>query len=228
MLPKEIEVLDLKYIMDTSGEQKKYVGRLPEQKYIDEVYHLKRVLQLIFLPDYRFKYGSERERNIITNSRFGDMFDIIYEDAPKNELKKYACLVDLSSSSKFYNNYAGVNKVIESTDINKLEIELRKIQVNEYPFSISENIHWLCTRQNNKWNLAIFNNEGIGRTVDKGDVVIKDAAEDIKIRIDNSIKSITEMQTGEVLYAIEKLDENTFGVTIPAGGLILLELNQIY
>ena len=223
VLPKEIEVLDLKYIMDTSGEQKNYVGRLPERKYLDKVYHLKKVLQLIFLPNYRFKYGSERERNIITNSRFGDMFDIIYEDAPKSELEKYAYLVDLNSSSKFYNNYVGGNKVIESTDINKLEIDLIKIQANEYPFRISGNIHWLCTRQKNKWNLAIFNNEGIERTVEKGDVIIEDASVDIKIKFDSSIKSITELQTGEDFHAIEKLDENTFAATVSAGDFILLE-----
>lgn len=220
VLPREFEVVDLDYINDPDSDI--YLGRSLDVETKVSFGHVKDTLRLIYA---RCGKAFGNEGHALTNSRFGDFFDVIYEDAGEQTLSKYAYLVDASSDGGFAKFVSGRNhRVLESADIDMLQQRLGKIIKTDLPCNVSGNAHWLLSRSYDKWFLAIFNNEGVERSVEKGDYLLNQA--DIKATI-----SFKEEPRGlrilkcwpAAKHALRRQEDGTYDCIIPAGGFYILE-----
>lgn len=80
----------------------------------------------ICLPCYNTEPGNEG--HTLTNSRFGDLFDILYEDMPDSVYEKYDCLIDASPEGGFAARMGRRFKVLESRDLDAMEAQLHKLE----------------------------------------------------------------------------------------------------
>ena len=128
--------------------------------------HIEDVLKLAFVR-YGTAYGNEG--HTITNSRFGDVFDIIYEDAGDETLAKYEYLIDATSEGSFIKAKQGTDlKILDSADLSYLEQKLKELIKSVMPCYVDD-LHWLVSYdENGKRYLSIFNNEGNERSFEKG------------------------------------------------------------
>jgi hypothetical protein len=213
VLPDEHEIVD--YIFLAEPEHK-YIERPllseDEQKMVN---HVRNVLKLIY-GEGETVYGNEAHS--MTNSEFGDSFDIIYESS-QNAFSNYKYLIDMSYDSTLKNKYNSLN-IIETSDIEGFKMELSNLMKNELPCMVEGNIHWLLNKKHDKWILAIFNNEGVKRSVEKGDEYLKEGNMSVKATFKNepNIKMIYGKDSD-----IEKIDENAYMVRIDSGSFVILE-----
>ncbi|MFA6287049.1 MAG: hypothetical protein WC661_06640 [Opitutaceae bacterium] len=219
VLPREFEAIDLRYIND--AEAGHYLGRELDAGVKAAFEHLKGVLRLIYA---RTGTGFGNEGHIITNSRFGDFFDVIHEDAGEEAFSKYTWLVDAGREGAFARSAsAAKHKVLESADVDQLKHRLEAIIDAEFPCMVSGGAHWLLNRCGDKRLLSLFNNEGVERTVEKGDVLIAEAEITAIIRFKNKPASLRILK-GTPEITLTKKDDGTYGCKIPAGGFAVIEL----
>ena len=184
------------------------------------VNHAEDVLKFFFGRNEDETYGNEG--HVLTNSRFGDMFDIIYEDAPKEVFKKYDMLIDASYDGGFLaeNKNLGI-KIVSSHSFDTLARKVNEEACKVLPVTVS-GLHWVLSDGEGKRYLTIFNNEGNNRTLELGDDVMHEAdmTVAVKFNIPNSFKCV---KCGTDKVKIEKKDDNTYFVTIPAAGFGIFE-----
>ncbi|OGV52058.1 MAG: hypothetical protein A2017_03650 [Lentisphaerae bacterium GWF2_44_16] len=217
ILPRSFEAVDLGYI--ANPDRQEYVGRILTGTLKESFENIRKILALIYVRNGKI-YGNEG--HAITNSRFGDFFDVIYDDLNSEVYKKYDCLVDATYGNAFSRSdtATGLN-VLAGSDIELLADEVNRLIGKKSPCVVSGEVHWMLSRGNDKWFLSIFNNEGVGRSAAKGDYLIREADKDAEIvfrQIPANLNVIASLNGN-----IEKKDGNTFISTVKAGGFLILE-----
>jgi hypothetical protein len=190
-----------------NGEDQDYFG------------HIEDVLRLFYV-QYGETYGNEG--HVLTNSRFGDLFDIIYEDGDDRTLSRYAYLIDASKDGSFAKAHADrSHQILESSNLQALEAqvhELEKICMS----CVVDGLHWLVsTDENGQQYLTIFNNEGNTRDIAKGDTV--DHQADRRVMV--TFKSPAELRmvaSSGAGVTIENANCLHSFVTVPAAGFVVM------
>ncbi len=176
--------------------------------------HIEGVLTLLFnrVPDA--SYGNES--HVLTNGYFGDVFDIIYEDASDEALSRYEYLIDATAEGKFAKAKTGSShKILASADTGALKAELDRLIPNVMPIYV-DGLHWLVsTDDKGRRFLAIFNNEGNLRTSAKGDELNHacDKRVNITLNVDGKL-DLFKPARGKM--DLEKTGDKTYAVTIEA------------
>lgn len=184
--------------------------------------HLERVIKLFFV--YNERLAEENEDHVITNSRFGDVVDIIYEDASDEALSRYEYLIDATKNSDFLRAKAGKGfKIIESHDLGKLETLLPSLIKETMPCYVDA-LHWLVsTDENGRRYLSIFNNSGNERDIKAGDIIHHEADRCVTVTFKEA-PELKKLVEGENMYVnIHKIDDVTYKVTVPATSFVIFE-----
>lgn len=158
----------------------------------------------------------------MTNSHFGDLFDIIYEDASDEVLGKYEALIDATPDSTFAKKKGRDFRVLESADFDKLERDIRTLAEEVMPVTVDK-LHWIVSKDaEGRRFLSIFNNEGNVRDSKIGDTLIREADARVKV----CFKEATEMKPIKFSsddVKVESADDKTCYVTVPAAGFAIFE-----
>ncbi|MBR4059683.1 MAG: hypothetical protein IKK03_07570, partial [Lachnospiraceae bacterium] len=182
--------------------------------------HLEDVLMLFFGRNGE-TYGNEG--HVITNSRFGDLFDIIYEDTNEEAMKQYDYLIDATESGAFASKMACSDfKVLRSDVLEELALNVERLIEEIMPVSVG-GLCWLVSEDDkNKRYLSIFNNEGNDRTNEKGDELHAEADQTVRIRFKDPVTP-SVVKEGNWTIKLQKVDERTYLAEIPATGFVVLE-----
>lgn len=191
-----------------SSEEKAYFG------------HIEDVLKLAFVR-YGTAYGNEG--HTITNSRFGDVFDIIYEDASDETLAKYEYLIDATSEGSFIKAKQGTDyKVLDSSDLAYFEQKLKELIKTVMPVYV-DGLHWLVSYdENGKRYLSVFNNEGNERSFEKGNTIYSEADKTVNVSF-NVPASLKPIKEGYAKADIQRKDDKNYLVTVPAASFVIFE-----
>ena len=187
-----------------------------EGKELEYYGHIEEVLMLAF---GRLDEEGGNEGHVMTNSRMGDLFDVIYEDAPKEAFARYSCLIDATKEGSFKKANPDLN-VLASDDIDLLEKQLNKLAEDVMPCTV-DGLHWLVSEdENGDKYLSIFNNEGNHRTFTKGDTI--DHTRDRLVTI--SGKAFNDPA---IVYATEgtelQKDGEYYKAFVPATGFMVIK-----
>ncbi|MBE6913299.1 MAG: hypothetical protein E7473_12335, partial [Ruminococcaceae bacterium] len=108
----------------------------------DETYfkQVEGVLNYIFQNDGK---GYGNENHTITNSRFGDVFDVVYEDTSPVALSKYEYLIDATPDGAFSKANTQY-KIIGSADLDKLREKLEEAIKEVMPIW-ADDLCWLVS-----------------------------------------------------------------------------------
>jgi hypothetical protein len=212
VLPDELEMFDLKYF---SNWHSHYLARESTDEESKIYEHVKKVFKLIF-GESRSVYGNEG--HVMTNSAFGDHFDIIYQSS-KTAYQNYDYLIDLSYNSSLKQN-CDSSKIIETADIEVFERELTDILKKELPCIVEGGIHWLLNKKKDKWIISLFNNEGVNRNSEKGDEFLTEGNVTVKIIFKETpnINLIFGENSG-----VRKLEDNIYICDIQSGDFAIYE-----
>ena len=188
-----------------------------EQEYFG---HVEDVLKLFFAR-YGEAYGNEG--HVITNSRFGDVVDIIYEDAGEETLNQYEYLIDATKNGDFIRAKVGSNlRILESADLEQLAVTVEKLIPEVMPVSVN-GLSWLVSVDNQKRNfLSIFNNEGNERSIYKGDVINTEADKTVTVTFKKPA-NLNVAREGSRAVTVQKVDDSTYCVEIPATSFVIIE-----
>ncbi len=194
-------------------------SELPKEEY--EYYrHIDTVLGFAFERSGK-EYGNEG--HVIANSHFGDVFDVIYEDASEEVLNKYEYLIDTTPDSSFAKKMQKTKfKVIESTDYDELIVKLKGLIKEVMPVYVSD-LCWLVSHDDKgRRYLSIFNNEGNIRNIYHGDFVDPNADRtvDVTFKVPTDIKVFKE---GNFPSEITKISDTSYKIKVPATAFIVME-----
>lgn len=223
VLPKAYSVVELTEELNT------YAFGLGKKKYMmadlnaeDQVYfgHVEDVLKLFFA---RFGEQYGNEGHVLTNSRIGDVVDIIYEDADDATLSQYAYLIDATKDGDFARAKAGSGvKILESADLEQLAVTMDKLIAEVMPVSV-DGLSWMVSVDDQKRNfLSIFNNEGNERSIYKGDTILHEADRTVTV----TFKEPTELKLireGYEKINVQKVDACTYKVEVPATSFVIFQ-----
>ena len=182
--------------------------------------HIEDVLSLFFERDGK-AYGNEG--HTITNSRFGDIADIIYEDAPDAVLSGYEYLIDATKAGTFAARRAGSGlRILESKDLEKLTRQVDELIEKVMPVWV-DGLHWLVsTDDKGRRFLTIFNNEGNTRTSQFGDVIDPEATKTVTINSGEKL-NLRVFKGSRVDPQITRLSDNRYSITLSGADFIILE-----
>ena len=221
VLPKKYSCMEIPdmYISHKLGDHRDVYMNSPltaeEKAYFG---HVEDVLKLVFS---RHEAEIGNEGHTITNSRFGDVFDIIYEDASDETLKGYAYLIDATKNGDFIKAKTGSDyKILESTDLMALEQKINELIKTVMPLWV-DGLHWLVsTDENGTRYLSIFNNEGNERSLEKGDIIHHEADRAVNVTF-NTAANLNVLKEGYAKADVEKLDDNKYRVNVPAASFVI-------
>ena len=219
VLPKEYSCIELPDIFTDwkLGEHNTtYLSSPLTQEEINFFGHVEDVLKLIFARVENIG----NEGHTLTNSRFGDLFDIIYEDTNDCALKKYDYLIDATKEGRFIKAKQGTDlKILDSADIEKLAREIREIEKAIMPAVVEGLPYIVSTNDKGERFVSIFNNEGNERDLSKGDILHAEADKKIKITFKDSVNPTVVASSiyAPVKVDIERIDDKSFNMVIPAG-----------
>lgn len=185
------------------------------------VNHAEDVLKFIYGRNEDKIYGTEG--HTLTNSRFGDLFDIIYADASDEVFAKYDALIDASHDGSFAEAKKGTSlKIFASNDFDKLAHEINEAASALLP-CVADNLHWiLSTDGEDRRFVTVFNNEGNNRNLTTGDDLISEAAADVTL----SFKAACTpkcIKHGTEAVTLTKVDDTTYTLHLPPAGFAILE-----
>ena len=224
VLPSEyacVEVTDIFGKYERGLRREKYMQKLMSDKERRVINHTDDVLGFIFGRDNDKIFGTEG--HTIANSRFGDLFDIIYEDAPDGAFKNYVALIDASIDGGFANakRNAGYN-ILTTDDLDKLEVEIKAITEQTLPCTV-DSLCWLLSGDEcGKRYVTVLNNEGNNRNLITGDDIIREADTNVTIRFKEPAE-LKCIKHGFDAPTVTKKDSKIYVVTIPSAGYAVFE-----
>ncbi len=216
-----IEILEPYWVPWNLGDRRTQYLKSPlsveESKYFG---HVEDVLKLIFAKNGG-TYGNEG--HVITNSRFGDHFDIIYADSSDDVFAKYDCLIDATPDGAFAKAKKSSSfKILKSTDLFKLESDLKALIPTLLPVYVDD-LCWLVSEDDKgRRLLSIFNNEGNERSIRFGDTV--DCRADRVVTV--TLKAPAELRVivnGNAKADVSKVSDTEYRIKVPAAGFVILE-----
>jgi len=181
----------------------------PERKAFNG--HIEDLINLIYEVD-----GGHigNEGHTLTNSRFGDLFDIIYEDADEKTFAKYAGLIDASPDGRVEKKLGGKYRVFGSDDLTKLEADIKEFSKEVLPVTVDK-LLWVVSEDEKGRYVSIFNNEGNYRARPEGDHVNHEADARVKVSF-REAASLEAIKLSSPDIRIEKADDTTYYVDVPA------------
>ena len=221
VLPKEYECVFVPNpfeVHEFGVHNDKYmdVALTPEEK--DFFGHIEDVLKLFFARNGK-TYGNES--HVLTNSRFGDVADIIYEDAAPETFARYKYLIDASPDGRFAKANPSY-KVVETGDFDKLTRDVDTLIAQTMPI-YADGLHWLVsTDDKGRRFLTVFNNEGNQRTTADGDVVNHNFDQNVTITL-NVPGQLQIFKDAREDIHLEKTGENTYCATVSAADFVIFE-----
>lgn len=222
VLPKEYECMELvgPYSEETVGKPRGvYMAYELQGEKKRRISHVEDVLKLLFSRCGTI-YGNES--HVMSNSRFGDLFDIIYEDAPDEVLKKYDALIDATADGDFAKAKGDTFRVLESGDLEKMADEINRLSKEVMPCTV-DSLHWLVsTDAQGRRFLSIFNNEGNERSVRRGDVLRKEADAKVKVTFRDAAQ-LSMLKASCDAVRLEQADDTTYYVEVPAAGFAIMQ-----
>lgn len=215
-----IEIFDMFHEWEFGKRRAEYLEYPLTESEIEYFGHVEDVLKFVFARVGK-EYGNEG--HVMTNSRFGDLFDIIYEDADMANLSKYDYLVDATKEGSFLKAKEGSGlKILDSADFDKLGQEIERLARGVMPVYV-DGLHWLVSTDEKGRNfLTIFNNEGNERDITAGDIIHSEADKKVKVEFKNA----TELKVNHEAVKkaeIKKVDDKTYNVVVPAAGYVVFE-----
>jgi hypothetical protein len=182
--------------------------------------HLESVIKLFFA--YNQRVAGENEDHVMTNSRFGDVVDIIYEDASLETFSRYDYLIDATKDGDFAKAKKGSGlRIIESGDVAALEATMPKLIAEIMPCYVDA-LHWLVsTDENGKRYLSIFNNSGNERDINVGDIVHREADRTVTVTFKEAVTPEKLVEGVNMPVELQRVDEKTYRVHIPATGFVI-------
>ena len=214
VLPTEYSCIELPDIFTDwklGDYRKTYMESPLSQEEINFFGHVEDVLKLVFARVENIG----NEGHTLTNSRFGDLFDIIYEDTPNDKLAKYEYLIDATKEGRFIKAKQGTDlKVLDSSDIEKLASNITEIERAIMPVFVEGLPYIVSINDKGERFVTIFNNEGNERDLAKGDIIHSEADKKVKITFKNSTTPVVAY--APVKVDIERIDDKTFNAVIPA------------
>ena len=185
------------------------------------VNHVESVLSFIFARDEKKIFGTEG--HALTNSRFGDLFDIIYEDASEEVLSGYSALIDASYDGRFADGRKNTAlKIFRSDNFDELAHNIDSESKKILP-CVADSLLWLLSSdESGRRFVSVFNNEGNNRNTITGDEIIREA----DARVELSFKEPCELKCvkhGVDAISIHKKDEKTYLIDVPAAGFAIFE-----
>lgn len=223
VLPKELEVIDLHQIASPDGDT--YIGRELDSADKPLFSHIRDALRLVFAANGK-AYGNES--HVLTNNNFCDCFDLIHENVGESALSKYSCLIDASPASSFACSATGKKlRTLKSAELGLLERELERVMALEAPCQVSGGIHWMLARQEGKWLLAMFNNNGVDRGAAHGDGFMPEAAITASIRFKNEPKDLNTVKSWpEGGESLKRHIDGGYLCAVHPGGLHIVEFRS--
>lgn len=230
VLPKAYGCVELPYLHDNFEFciEKYVVGRHRDQYLLstltreeqDYFGHVEDVLKLFFAR----KKAIGNEGHVITNSRFGDVFDILYEDASDKAFKAYEYLIDATADGNFAKAKAGSGlKILESKDLGRLEVEVTKLIQEVMPCYVDD-LCWLVSEDScGHRYLTVLNNEGNERSIQKGDIIHTEADTTAKIVLKEALE-MSILVEGSKPVELVKVNDTTYRVAVPAAGFVILKV----
>ena len=180
--------------------------------------HLEDLLNYFFRRDLEHEVGNES--HTMQNSAFGDLFDIVYADAPEEKLAQYDRLIDADLTGSFAAKYADKLPVLTCEDFDTLGKQIRDRAAEILPITV-DSLHWLLSEDESGRYLTVFNNEGNNRTLAEGDHVDHAAAD-----ATTTIRTKPGVELS-VLYAsspdtkLEKVSDGEYKLFLPATDLVI-------
>ncbi len=183
--------------------------------------HIEDLTKLFFA--YNERVAGDNEDHVMTNTRFGDVVDIIYEDASDEALSRYEYLIDASKDGDFAKAKAGKGfKILESGDVAALEALMPKLIAETMPCYVDA-LHWLVsTDENGKRYLSIFNNAGNERDIKQGDIIHHEADRTVTVTFKEATTPEKLVEGVNMPVDIQKVDDKTYKVHIPATSFVVL------
>ena len=179
--------------------------------------HIEDVLKLIYMRAVP-AYGNES--HVLTNSRFGDLFDIVYEDASDEALSGYEYLIDPTEDGQVAHRLGKRHRVLESRALDWLETRLRALEHDLMPVTVDALCWLVSTDERGKRYLSIFNNEGNERTHAYGDTVRHEADATVTVTLREAGElSIVKASSSDI--GISRVDAHSFSVEIPATEFVI-------
>lgn len=188
VLPAGMPMLDLdSLIKDT------YLGLPVTGVDLEKLRGLRRGLGLLF-------GGTEgalgNEAHVIKNGGCPDAFDIIHAD-DEAAAARYDLLVDMTGDSAFSQTHRNVCCAEDAEGLLRTRL----------PCWVDGGAHWMLNRTKHGWLLAVFNNNGVERTVERGEKLLTqaDTAVTVTLKPGMSIRHIEGgnaiVQSGNILNA---------------------------
>lgn len=215
-----IEIFDMFHPWIFKEHRTEYLQSKLDESEIEYFGHIEDVLKFVFA-----RVGEEygNEGHVMTNSRFGDLFDIIYEDTDYANLSKYEYLIDATKEGSFIKAKEGSGlKILDSSNFDKLLKDIEKIAREVMPVYV-DCLHWIVSVDEKGRNyLTIFNNEGNERDVKFGDIIHSEADKKVKVEFKVPVKLKVKHQAVKKAE-IKKIDDKTYNVLVPAAGFVVFE-----
>lgn len=196
-----------------------YMGCVLSQDQAKYYTHIQDVLKLFFGSNGQ-SYGNES--HTLTNSRFGDVADVIYEDAPDEVLSRYEYLIDATEEGTFIKSKVGSNlKILDSKDLGKLEKEMKELIPDVMPVFVDDLCYLVSTDENGVRYLSIFNNEGNTRSLQYGDVIDPEANRTVNVTF--NVPAQPQLWKSSPKEAkIKKMENGQYAVEVLAAGFTIL------
>lgn len=192
----------------------------PEGEEAAYLKHVDAVLSLFFSRNGKF---CGNEGHTITNSRFGDIVDIVYEDVPLDALKKYNYLIDASIDSSFIRAHKNDGlKILDSENVAELGNAIEKLVPELMPCTVSDLFWIVSTDEAGERYLTIFNNEGNFRCYERGDVIDNAADKVVEAKFKENTTPVI-IQEGYAKAEITKQDDMTYKVKVPAASFVIMK-----
>ncbi len=223
VLPKAyscVEIPSVFWEWEVGLHREKYMERLLGKEEREYVGHVEDVLKLFFVRNGK-KYGNEG--HVITNSRFGDVVDVIYEDTSMEAMKKYEYLIDATPDSEFFKKHADSGmRILESADLERLTSSMDQLIRATMPCVVDKLCWLVSTDQDGRRFLSIFNNEGNERDWHQGDIIHTEADEVVTVQF-SIPANVKVFEASPKMAQITREDDLTYRVKVPAAGFVILE-----
>jgi hypothetical protein len=181
--------------------------------------HIEDVIKFIF---ERCEEPIGNEGHTLTNSRFGDLFDIVYEDTSTEALLKYECLIDATPGDAIVEKLGGKFKVLSSRDLSALETEINKISKETLPCTV-DSLHWIIsTDKNGQRFLTVFNNEGNDRSLKYGDRIDNSADRWVTVNFKDAAAPVLKEASTTEGVKLEKVSDTEYKLFVPAASLAVI------
>ena len=181
--------------------------------------HIEDVIKFIF---ERCEEPIGNEGHTLTNSRFGDIFDIVYEDTPIEALAKYDYLIDATPSDAIVEKLGKDHKVLSSRDLNALEAKVKDISRELLPCTV-DSLHWIVSEDavGQKY-LTVFNNEGNERSLAHGDTIDHAADRCVTVSFKEKAAPVIKAPSTSEGVKLTKVSDTEYKLFMPATTLAII------